>query len=186
MVELLKQIRKKDKNSVTILYNMYGRKLYGYAVIKWKLDEDEGWELVYKTLYKIIEVIDRYEFADEKKFAGFIFQSFVNNLRNYYHEKKKKPVAAELHENIDFGIDEEKDEEKQNTNEYMKLLQEEMKDLEDWQRILLLMRAQDFSYEEIGKYVQKPAEQLKVYYLRLKKKLTEKINSRLNQKQDAR
>jgi RNA polymerase sigma factor (sigma-70 family) len=167
------------------LYDNYGRKLYAYALSKWKLNEDEAWELIYKTLYKILDVIDRYRFEDEKKFAGFIFQSFVNNLRNYYHEKKKKPEQAELNETRAYAGNEENDDSVDEPNELMKLLKEEMERLEDWQRILLLMRAQDYSYEEIAKFVSKPADQLKVYYLRLKKKLTDKINSRVNENKNA-
>lgn len=181
MIELLKEIRKKDRNAVTLLYNRYGKKLYGYAVAKWKVSEDEAWELIYKTLYKVMEVADRYTFEDEKKFAGFIFQAFVNNLRNHYHEKKRKPAEmAELNERIVAAGAEEQEEPV--SSGHMKLLREEMELLEDWKKILLLMRAQDFSYAEIARYVNKPEEQLKVYYLRLKKQLTEKISARLNNK----
>jgi RNA polymerase sigma factor (sigma-70 family) len=185
MIELLKEIRKKDKNAVTLLYNRYGQKLYGYAVKKWNLDEDEAWELVYKTLYKIMEVADRYKFEDEKKFAGFIFMSFVNNLRNYYNEKKKKQEeTVELPAKIEnyAAVSQPEEETQAPESEHMQQLQKVMAGLEDWQRILLLMRAQDFSYEEIAKYVHKPAGQLKVYYLRLKKHVTTKINERITNK----
>jgi len=90
MIELVKEIRKKNKAAITTLYNRYGKKLYGFAIYKWNLDEDEAWEIVYQTLYKIIEVSDKYVFADEKKFVGFIYKVFVNNLRNYYQKKKSK------------------------------------------------------------------------------------------------
>lgn len=187
MNDLIKEIRKKDKNAVSILYNRYGKKLYGYAVYKWKVSEDEAWELVYKTLYKMLEVIERYTFEDEKKFAGFIFQSFVNNLRNHYQEKKRKePETVELTEGYEpwankSNEEDEKQHESKPANVHMQLLEEEMAGLEEWKRILLLMRAQDYPYEEIAKFVNKPEGQLKVYYLRLKKQLTEKINERLKQ-----
>ena len=67
MIDLLKEIRKKDKNAVSVLYTRYGKNLYGYAISKWKLNEDEAWDLIYKTLYKVLEVIDRYKFEEEKK-----------------------------------------------------------------------------------------------------------------------
>ena len=73
-----------------MLYNNYGKKLYGYAISKWNIDEDDAWELVYKTLYKIIEVADKYTFETESKFNGFIYQVFINNLRNKYNEQKNK------------------------------------------------------------------------------------------------
>ena len=54
-----------------------------------------------------------------------------------------------------------------------------MDKLEEWQRILLLMRGQNMSYKEIIPFVNKPEKQLKVYYARLKKKLLENVNAEL-------
>ncbi|MBC7862159.1 MAG: sigma-70 family RNA polymerase sigma factor [Bacteroidia bacterium] len=181
MIDLLKEIRKKDKNAVTVLYNRYGKKLYGYAVYKWNLDEDEAWDLIYQTLYKIIETIDRYKFEDENKFAGFIFTAFVNNLRNLYQKKKKQNTeTVELNEKHgSFLTEDESENEIVIDSEQMKYLKAELEQLEEWKKILMLMRAQDYSYEEISKYVNKPAGQLKVYYMRIKKNLTEKINERI-------
>jgi RNA polymerase sigma factor (sigma-70 family) len=182
MIELLREIRKKDKNAIMVLYNRYGIKLYGFAVTKWNLDEDEAWEIVYQTLYKIIEVVDRYKFEEEKKFAGFLFTVFVNNLRNYYNKKKKVPIeTAELNDNYSEPVIEEGNNDTPVSSVHMNYLQDELQQLEEWKRILLLMRAQDFSYEEIAAFINKPADQLKVYYMRLKKQITEKINERINQ-----
>jgi len=181
MTELVKEIRKKDKQAVTALYNSYGKRLYGFAISKWKLNEDEAWELIYKTLYKIIEVIDKYKFENESKFNGFIFQVFINNLRNYYNEKKRKNITTieleEVHRNVK--------EEKQNTEHapetiHMICLKKILEQFDDWKRILLLMKAQNFSYEEISAYVKRPANQLKVYYMRAKQTLTEKVNECVN------
>ena len=62
----------------------------------------------------------------------------------------------------------------------LKILEEELDNLEDWQRILLLMRSQEIPYSAISKFVNKPKYQLKVYYARLKKLISEKINKQLN------
>ena len=182
MIELVKEIRKKIKADITLLYNRYGKKLYGFAIYKWNLDEDEAWEIVYQTLYKIIEVSDKYVFAEEKKFVGFIYKVFVNNLRNYYQKKKSKHVETiELNEDYQTITSEKADsiEEKPANSIQMNYLQDELHQLEDWKKILLLMRAQDYSYEEIATYIKKPVDQLKVYYMRLKNQLTDKINERI-------
>ena len=179
MTDLVNDIRKKDKSAITALYNNYGKKLYGFAVHKWKVSEDEAWELVYKTLYKIIEVIDKYKFENESKFNGFIYQIFINNLRNHYNEKKLKGVdTISLEEKHESQMVEKKDISDENSikNPYMICLKKILEQFDDWKRILLLMKAQNFSYEEIAKFVDKPSEQLKVYYLRAKHTLTEKIN----------
>ncbi len=179
MTELLKEIRKKDKKAMTALYNHYGKKLYGFAVSKWNVSEDEAWELIYKTLYKIIEVIDRYTFENESKFNGFVYQVFINNLRNHYADKKSKYHETVTLEEKHGGlqVDRESDTDEHLTdNLYMNCLKKTLEQFDDWKRILLLMKAQNFSYEEISKYVDKPAEQLKVYYLRAKQALTDKVN----------
>ena len=63
--------------------------------------------------------------------------------------------------------------------EEVTLLNEILDDLEDWQRILMLMRAQDYSYAEIAKYTQKSEKNLKVYYGRLKKQIAKKMEFKL-------
>jgi RNA polymerase sigma factor (sigma-70 family) len=173
MIELAKQLRKKDKKSVGLLYEQYGKKLYGFAVHKWKVSEDDSWDLVYKTLYKIMEVIDQCTFESESKFNGFIYQIFINNLRNHYKEQKLKKVeTVELNDKI--SVPEKKEDGPESI--YMRCLKKILEQFDDWKRILLLMKAQNFTYEEIGKYVDKPVEQLKVYYGRAKESLTEKVN----------
>lgn len=77
------------------LYQTYGRKLYGYATTSWKLDKDTSWELIYKTLYKVIDTQEQYHFDHENKLAAFIFRVFINHLRNYYRDNKK--LSERLH-----------------------------------------------------------------------------------------
>lgn len=181
MTKFLEEIRKKDKNAITVLYNRYGRKLYGFALCKWKVNEDESWDLVYKTLYKIMEVIDRYKFENESKFNGFVYRVFINNLRNHYNEKKNKKVeVVKLEEIHGSNRDEGENESQSPESVYMKCLKKILEQFEDWKRVLLLMKAQDFSYEEISVYVEKPAGQLKVYYMRAKQILIEKVNECVN------
>jgi len=172
-------LKSKNKETITWIYERYGKKLYGFAIVKWKVSEDDAWDLVYKTLYKVLKVGDRYTFASEEKFAAFLFKSFVNNLRNHYRNTKAKGIVEvellEKHEKLSHDRKENEDE-KESTNPLMRCLQKVLALLEDWQRILLLMRAQDHSYDEISKYVSRPGDQLKVYHLRLKKVVTEKTN----------
>lgn len=184
MSDFINDIRKKDKNAVTVLYNRFGRKLFGYAVNKWQTGEDETWDLVYTTLYKVIEVADKYTFENENKFTAFVFTIFTNNLRNLYQKKKNQNIEITSLKEEDAVSQKAEDvmDDKPPESEQMKHLQEELQQLEDWKRVLLLMRAQDFSYEEIAKYVDKPPDQLKVYHMRIKKELTEKINKRINNK----
>ncbi len=170
-------IKNKDKESIRVLYERYGKKLFGYARNKWKVGEDENWELVYKTLYRVIETHASYQFKGEAKFSAFVFTVFINYLRNFYRDKKNLPLEI-------IELDESFPEEENPVNETvaspsMNFLVAELDQLEDWERILLLMRSQDVPYSEIAKYTGRPEDQLKVYYGRLKKKLAERVGEKM-------
>ena len=104
MFDINSILKNKNKETVALLYQRYGKKLYGYAITKWKFSEDDSWELVYKTLYKAMNVSDRYSFKDEGKFIGFLFKIFINYLRNHYNYTKAKGIATtellESHEKL--------------------------------------------------------------------------------------
>ena len=139
---------------------------------------DDAWAIVYKTIYKIAEVGFKYTFENEQKRSAFIFKTHINFLRNYFRDNKsfeKNNQEVELHENF---TDKEPE---TNTTQNLPLiiLQQELEKLEDWQRILLLMRGQDMPYSKISEFVKKPENQLKVYYARLKKQLTDNVNAEL-------
>ncbi len=186
MFDIASKIKEKNTDAIALLYNRYGKKLFGYARLKWKLTEDESWEMVYKTLYKVIKVVDDYKFENEDKFVGFIFRIFLNYLRNHYRDTKDKKLEmvelTEVHEKA--GNEKNDPGTTVKLSPLMQCLQKVLQVLEDWQRIILLMRAQDYSYEEISKYVNRPTEQLKVYHMRLKKSVTEKTNECINKQEE--
>jgi RNA polymerase sigma factor (sigma-70 family) len=163
------------------LYNRYGKRLYAYATMSWKLNEDDAWDMVYKTLYKVIETQQQYQFENEDKFAAFVFKIFVNFLRNHYRDDKKLSERFHLIEMDDATLNNigEKQEFEPPENQEIKLLNEILEQLEDWQRILLLMRSDGRPYSEIAKYIKKPESQLKVYYQRLKQNISKKLNERI-------
>ena len=176
-------LKKKEKKSIEILYIRYGRKLRDFAIRTWKLDEDSAIDIVYKTLFKIVESIDNYDFISEERFASFVFTLFMNFLKNFHRDDKKRKESVDIFYNDDL----EKFETCKSTelngdvipNNKMILLQQELDKMNDWERMLLLLRAQDMPYSEIARYIDKPEEQLKVYHQRLKAKLTEKINEQI-------
>lgn len=161
------------RNGAEILYKRYAAKLFSYAVKNQNIDEDIAWDLIYKTFESIEANIGKYNFESEKKFASFLLVSFLNRYKNHLRDKKNKveTVAYEHIENIPTEADviEQKDSDK------MKALKNELDKLQDWERMLLLLRAQQMPYSEIAKYVKKPEKQLKVYYARLKKKISDKL-----------
>jgi RNA polymerase sigma factor (sigma-70 family) len=169
----------KNKNAgLKLLYERYGKKLYSYAVASWKLNEDDAWDITYKALFQVCEKVDTYSFKDEKSFAGFLFTVFINLLRNHVrdnHPLRPEPLNSE--ELADHSAQESESESAE-----MQQLHLELARLEDWERILLLLRCQDMPYAEIAKYTGRPPHQLKVYYARLKEKLGRRLSSELLKK----
>jgi len=162
------------------MYERYGKRLFDYGRYTYKINEDDCWDLVYKTLYKVLESIDRYEFASENKFKAFLFTAFINYLRNHYRDKKNLKEHIEFAHFNESQFDEEfskdtaigkqvksrwmnnrQEVEKEETpdSKQMSLLKEELDKMEDWQRMLLLLRAQNMPYSEIEKFVGKPTNQ---------------------------
>ncbi len=163
------------------IYNRYGKKLYSYGVKTWNLNEDEAWDLIYKTLYKVIDSYKNYKFESEEKFASFIFKIFINYLRNNYRDSKKRKEQFPLSEiNSTDLVNKAEPIAKENIeNIKLKILNEELAKMEDWERMLLLMRSEGMAYSEIANFVKKPENQLKVYYQRLKEQISKKLHERL-------
>ncbi|HHG83998.1 MAG TPA: sigma-70 family RNA polymerase sigma factor [Bacteroidetes bacterium] len=195
-------LRTKREAAVEVVYSRYGKKLYAYAVSSWNLDEDTSWEMVYDTLYKVIEKIDKYEFVSEKKFGSFLFTIFCNNLRRHYRDTKKREERLSFstfneqnfeasRSNPDLGTErkvqermveasmEAYQEPDTGSDSLMQIMETCLAKMEDWERVLLLLRGQDMPYGEIANYVHKPSDQLKVYHQRARKKLKKLIEHEL-------
>lgn len=159
------------------LYSSYARKLHGYTLRNYTISEDDAWNVVYRTIYRIAETYDKYSFEDKRKENAFVFKTHINYLRNYYRDNKTfehKNREVNLHEGFSHPS-----EEPASQNSQLILLQKHLDALDDWERILLLMRSQEIPYSEIAKFVNRPEKQLKVYYSRLKKELLQKLNAEM-------
>lgn len=169
-------LHSKSKDASAVLYERYGKKLYTYAIQTWNINEDDAWELVYKTLNKVIDSYKKYQFASEEKFASFTFRIFINLIKDYKRAKitEKSKLDIVYSEDIqEYGStnQEIENEDEPKPNFLIHHLNNELAKLDDWQKDLLLMKAQDIPYSEISKVVDKPENQLKVYYQRLKARI---------------
>ena len=178
------RLKDKDKTVLKDLYETYGKKFYSYSIRNWDLSEDESWEAVYKTLEtSVLKLVD-YVFESQSHFDNFLFKVFVNYLRQAFRVKRKQQIHEM--EFVDFREDEIPDEIGQYLNnvsftDYYKSeetdlpvlidLKIALNDLEEPERDLLLLRAQQYSYDEIAELLQIENNQLKVKYHRAKKKL---------------
>ena len=172
-------LKKNPKKGLEQMYKKYGAKLCAYAVNQWHLKEDDAWDLVYKTLYKIEKSISEYQFENEEKFGAFVYKIFINYLRNFYRDTQKNIKTDQLNdwESIENSRPHISD------SVELQILNQQLDLLEDWQRILLLLRAQGMPYFEIESFTNKPEKQLKVYYGRLKKRIEKAVLEKLEQLQ---
>lgn len=168
-------ISKNKKKGLELFYKRYGKNLLNYGISKWKIDEDTAWELLYNCFEKIHKSIDKKEFENEKKFGNYVFTSFLNLIRNHIRDQKKN-IEIDKNEKLENISNFEEEESIESVD--MVLLKQELDRLKDWERMLLLMRAQKMTFSEISKYVDKPADQLRVYNQRLRKKIMQNINSK--------
>jgi DNA-directed RNA polymerase specialized sigma24 family protein len=169
----------RDKQIVKAFYEKYAKKLLAYTCKNYTIGEDDAWTIVYKTIYKMAAVKHKYNFDHPNKENAFVFNTHINYLRNYFRDNKSfegKNFEVELNDKHGF-IEEESP---QIESIQLRILQQELDKLEDWQRILLLMRGQDMPYSEISAFVKKPENQLKVYYSRLKQQLLENVQNELS------
>lgn len=176
-------LKQNKEEGIKLLFELYSKKLLMYASTTWNIEEDAAWDLIYKTLYKTADVIHRYDFETEQKFASFIFKIFINHIRDHLRQCKTANQGVkevELNDHIINNYSQSAS--KESSSQLMKLLEAELDKLEDWQRILLLLRSQNMPYSDIANYMDKPEKQLKVYYARLKQQLTDNLQKIANKK----
>ncbi len=175
MKNTIKNIQQKtEKERIEWLFNNFSAGLNRYAIAQWQVEEDARWDLIYQTIYKVAVVLPTKEIADIKHIQSLLFRTFINLLKNYLRDKKRKLNGLEKVELKDENTSAVEDIEN-SISPQLKRLNEVLDTLEDWERILLLMRAQEVSYKTISNYVNKPEQQLKVYYSRLKKKVEQQL-----------
>ncbi len=187
--KIIEQIRNKEPDSLDTLYKTYGTKFYDYCIRKWQLTEDAAWEVVYKTLETIIFKGPAYQFESEAHFNNFLFKVLVNFLRQQYRKKQAANPDLELVDlsdengNVKFiqnQIDKKAFEEYYRTEsiepETIHNLKEALSKLLPVEKDLLLLKAQNYTYDEIAEILGIENNQLKVKHHRAKQKLLTLLN----------
>jgi RNA polymerase sigma-70 factor (ECF subfamily) len=182
---------------LSALFEGYGQKLYGFAVTHFHLDEDESYDVLYKTLDTVGKVITRYEFTSENHFANWLFKIHKNNILQLLRSIKRREGDVQI-----FSFNDWKTEAKELEEEYVELenfqeviediskvnpyenssrnsklflaMQKALEQLSDVERELLLLRMNNYSYEEIANMLGIENNQLKVKFNRAKAKVEKK------------
>jgi len=182
---------------LTALFEGYGQKLYGFAVTHFHIDEDESYDVLYKTMDTVGKVITRYEFTSENHFGNWLFKIHKNNILQLLRSKKSKEKDFQLvsfndwqveakeldDENLDLGNFKQVIEQISTVDPYegssmnSKLffaMQKALEQLSDVERELLLLRMNNYSYDEIATMLNIENNQLKVKFNRAKAKVEKK------------
>jgi DNA-directed RNA polymerase specialized sigma24 family protein len=90
---IIEHIESQNPDCLEHLYEAYGKKFYGYCIHKWKLSEDEAWDVVYKTLETLVLKGHTYHFESETHFKNFLYKVLLNFLRQQYRSAQSSKVS---------------------------------------------------------------------------------------------
>lgn len=186
--DILERLNGSYDEGVGILFDAYADSFYGYAVDRWNFTEDEAWDAVYQTLDKLLDRLPQCEFSNQSQFDAYVFTVFKSYLSKGYRRKSRMKQKMSLvsieeategyikHENLaSVGFDEEFIhqflEDEKEPNPKLEALREAMKELSESDQQLLLLRAQNYTYDEIAQMLGIENKQLKVYHHRAKERL---------------
>lgn len=182
--DIIERIKGKDPASMEMLYDSYGKYFYSYCINKWQCDEEAAWEIVYRTLETLVLKLDRYEFVSQAKFDGFLFRVLMNFIRQEYRSARvKNGIILKVVDFNDEQLPKEIDdqvtesalsryyEHEEMENPAILLLNDALDKMDHEDKDILLLRAQNYSYSEIGAFLGLEDSNLKVKYHRAKKKL---------------
>lgn len=185
---IIEQLKYKDPQALESLYNTYGGKFYDYCIRKWQLSEDAAWETVYQTLETVVLKGAQYQFESNLHFQNFLFKVLLNFLRQLYRKQQAGHSAlefVELDTDGDTSVVQRKIDKKTFTDYYqsesiepeiMRTLNHALSQLAPIDKDLLLLKAQNYTYDEIAEILGIENNQLKVKHHRAKQKLIKLLN----------
>jgi RNA polymerase sigma factor (sigma-70 family) len=186
--DLIKLVIEHPSKSLEALYVSYGKKFYAYCINNWQMSEDEGWEITYKTLETLILKLSNYQFESQRHFDNFLYKVLINFLRQHFRKNR----GSEVNElqfvdltGIDLPYTIYEKISSDSFNEYYKSeiidspallsLNKALAQMSIEERDLLLLKAQNYTYDEIANMLNIANSSLKVKHHRAKKKLTDML-----------
>jgi len=183
--EILNLLKSQQQSGLEQLYENYGKKFYNYCIRQWSLTEDDAWEIIYKTLETLVLKLSNYEFESQAHFDNFLFKVLINFVRQYFrsrrHQEDYEMVLLDFQEEDHLSSTVTKLLNEQSFKDYYALeivdntailaLKDALTKIDEQEKDILLLRAQNYSYDEIAKFLGIENNQLKVKYHRAKKKL---------------
>lgn len=194
--DIAQQLSQPTSKLLEWLYEQYARRWYGIATVRWGLDADSAWDVIYKTLDTLLDKRTSLPTDPPAYFENYLFKVFTNNLRQCLREQARReetmrlvpmnrdPTAETpnyLEDSVELSITDETyekllaDEETQ-TQPMLARLETALAQLTETDQSLLLLKAQQFSYDEIAQMLGLENNQLKVRHYRAKQRLITLFN----------
>lgn len=185
---IIEQLKHKDPQALESLYSTYGAKFYDYCIRKWQLSEDAAWEAVYQTLETVVLKGAQYQFESNLHFQNFLFKVLLNFLRQLYRKQQAGHSSlefVELDTDGDISVVQRKIDKRTFTDYYqsesveseiMRTLNHALSQLAPADKDLLLLKAQNYTYDEIAEILGIDNNHLKVRHHRAKQKLIKLLN----------
>jgi RNA polymerase sigma factor (sigma-70 family) len=191
-IQVIAQFKVSLKEGLTVLYEAYGKHLYQFSMKNWSLDDDESYDILYKTLETVGKVIDRYEFTSEKHFTNWLFKIHKNNTLMAVRAKMAKEeivyvtsdwqeeIEPEEYEGFSVNFDDHEIANIPSTQVYEEhnagsplfmALEKALQMIEETDRDILLLRMNNYTYEDIAVMLAIDNKQLKVKFSRAKAKV---------------
>lgn len=172
-----------DREIAECLYKAYGANLVRYAIKSWQQDEDDAWEILYDTLYGFINSYSAQTFDSEKQVGALVWKIYRNKLKDKLRQKKRKESflidGLDSLETVWLEKSASRDEYTEK-NPILSELEVILEDLKDWERQVLICRANDIPYKIIEEMTGRKKDFLKVHYQRLRKRISEKLEGNPN------
>lgn len=194
--DIVQRLRQPTSKLLEWLYEQYARRWYSIATVRWGLDADSAWDVIYKTLDTLLAKRTNLPTDPPSYFENYLFKVFINNMRQCLREQARReetmrlvpmnydPVAespSDAEDLVELAISHETYQEllsddDEHAHPMLVRLETALAQLNETDQSLLLLKAQQFSYDEIAEMLSIENNQLKVRHFRAKQRLITLFN----------
>jgi RNA polymerase sigma factor (sigma-70 family) len=192
--QIVEELKAGDRSGCSHLLQMYQHRLFEHLIVTFAIPREDAEELVSDALLNVVQHISLFSFRhSDEDFARWVYTILRNRVRDFLRHQSQRSLTQEIfsedtregNENAriareiagivtqDF-IEGEK-EDGNEKNRPLQIVVDTLQSMETWERVLLRCRAIGIPYEEISPYVDKPAKQLRIYHMRIKKRFLKKL-----------
>ena len=188
--DLVNGLKANDARCQKLLVDAYAGRLLA-VVMQGGISREDGREVVNDTFYKVVQNINRFDLTRGTKFSTWITKIAINTARDKYKQIKGQLICQSTNDRADRGLQDNEalwQAPHPQGSEFgllsQKILKQALEDLSDTDQEILRGRACGYEHKEIGLWVNKTPNAVKVAYLRAKERLKQKYIGILEELED--